>query len=189
MNMKKSNIKILPLVLEPDPILHKKSELVKNIDQEIKEFSNNLIATMQHHKGLGLAAVQVGVLKKIIAVDITNLGRKGDKFLDIKEGPKILINPEIIEKSDDKKIYAEGCLSFGNILPEVERANRVKVKYLDLNGEEKFLEVSDNIISACIQHEIDHINGIVFLDRLSRIKRDFMMKKYLKWRKNISNSQ
>ena len=77
-----------------------KSELVKNIDQEIKEFSNDLIATMQHHKGLGLAAVQVGVLKKIIAIDITNLERKGDKFLDIKEGPKILINPEIIEKSN-----------------------------------------------------------------------------------------
>lgn len=187
--MKKNEPKILPLVLEPDPILHKKSELVKNIDQEIKEFSNNLIFTMQHHKGLGLAAVQVGVLKKIIAIDVIKELNPQDKPLDIEEGPKILINPEIIEKSDDKKKYAEGCLSFGNIFPEVERANRVKIKYLDLNGEEKLLEISDNIISACVQHEIDHTNGIVFLDRLSRIKRNFMMKKYLKWRKNISNSQ
>ena len=187
--MKKTETKVLPLVLEPDPILHKKSELVENIDQEIKEFSNNLIATMKHYNGLGLAAVQVGVLKKIIAIDIVNMGRKGDKTLNIEEGPKIFINPEIIEKSEDTKKYAEGCLSFGNIFPEIERANRVKIKYLDLNGNTQFLDVADNIISACLQHEIDHTNGIVFLDKLSRIKREFMMKKYLKWRKNISNNQ
>ena len=180
--------KVLPLVLEPDPLLHKKSELVKEVNSEIIEFSKNLIATMKYHKGLGLAAVQVGVLKKIIAVDIINTGREGDSSLNLEEGPRILINPEIIEKSNDKKTYTEGCLSFGNIFPEVERYNKIKVRYLDLDGKENLLEVSDNIISSCLQHEIDHTNGIVFLDKLSRIKKEFMMKKYLKWRKNNSDS-
>jgi peptide deformylase len=180
--------KIFSLVLEPDPLLHKKSELVMDINSEVKEFSKKLVATMKYYKGLGLAAVQVGVLKKIIAVDIINIGREGDAPLNLEEGPRILINPEIIEKSSDKKVYAEGCLSFGNIFPEVERFNQIKVRYLDLDGKENLLEVSDNIMSACLQHEIDHTNGIVFLDRLSRIKKDFMMKKYLKWKKNNADS-
>ena len=120
--MKNNNV-ILSLVLEPDPLLHKKSELVTEVNSEIIEFSKKLIATMKYHKGLGLAAVQVGVLKKIIAVDIINTGREGDVSLNLEEGPRILINPEIIEKSSDKKTYAEGCLSFGNIFPEVERYN------------------------------------------------------------------
>ena len=174
------NEKILPLIIEPNPLLHQVSEIVTKVDSEIADLAEKLIATMQHHKGLGLAAVQVGILKRVIVVDITNAGCEGDKPLSLKEGPMILINPEITEQSDDTKTYAEGCLSFGNIYPEIERTNGVKVKYLDLDGKENFLEVSDNIMSACLQHEIDHINGIVFLDRLSRIKKEFMMKKYLK---------
>ena len=178
-----SNGKILPLILEPNPLLHKASETITNIDDEIRDLAEKLISTMQYHQGLGLAAVQIGVLKRVIAINIINSLREGDKPLNLKEGPMILINPEVVEQSDDKKTYAEGCLSFGNIYPEIERANKVKIRYLDLDGKEKFLEVSDNIISACLQHEIDHTNGIVFLDRLSRMKKEFMMKKYLKWRR------
>ena len=180
---------ILLLILEPNPLLHQVSEIVTNIDDKIIDLAEKLIVTMEYHKGLGLAAVQVGVLKKIIAVNIINTGLEGDKPLNLKEGVMILINPEVVEQSDDKKTYAEGCLSFGNIYPEIERANRVKIKYLNLDGKENFLEVSDNIISACLQHEIDHTNGIVFLDRLSRMKREFMMKKYLKWRKLDTSKQ
>ena len=132
--------KILPLILEPHSLLHQKSKLVTEINDEVKEFSKNLISTMQYHKGLGLAAVQVGVLKKIIAIDIKNLEKNGNKLLKLKKVPKILINAEIIEKSQDKKIYAEGCLSFGNIFPRIERFNKVKVKYQDLNGKENLLD-------------------------------------------------
>ena len=178
-----NNAKILPLILEPSSLLHQVSETVTRVDDEIRNLAEKLISTMQHHQGLGLAAVQVGVLKRVIAVNIINASREDGKPLNLKEGPMILVNPKIIEQSDDKKTYAEGCLSFGHIYPEIKRANKVKVKYLDLDGKEKFLEVSDHIISACLQHEIDHTNGIVFLDRLSKIKKEFMMKKYLKWRK------
>jgi peptide deformylase len=174
---------ILPLILEPDPLLHQVSDPVININDEVKELARNLIATMQYHDGLGLAAVQVGVLKNIIALNIINEVLEGDKFLNLDEGPMILINPEIIEHSKDKKTYVESCLSFGKIYHKIERPSGIKVKYLDLDGKENFLEISDNIISACLQHEIDHTNGKVFLDRLSKMKRDFMMKKYLKWRK------
>ncbi|MFQ3307421.1 MAG: peptide deformylase [Candidatus Midichloriaceae bacterium] len=177
-----SKDKIFKLILEPDPILHKSSEIVKNIDQEIVHFSEKLISTMVHYNGLGLAAVQVGVLKKIIAVDFME---QEDVFQQTGlKGPTILINPEIIDVSRETKTYKEGCLSFGNIYPEVERANRVKIKYMNLKEEEKIVELSDTILSSCLQHEIDHTNGIVFLDKLSKIKKDFMKKKYLKWRKN-----
>ena len=179
--------KILPLIMEPNPLLHQVSEVVVKIDDEVRDLAEKLIATMQHHEGLGLAAVQVGVLRRVIAINIINVGREGDKPLNLKEGPMILVNPEVVEKSDDKKIYAEGCLSFGNIYPEIERTNKVKVKYLDLNGKENFLEISDHILSACLQHEIDHTDGIVFLDRLSRMKKEFMMKKYLKLHKLHNN--
>ena len=182
------NEKILPLILEPNPLLHQVSEVVVKVDDEIRDLAEKLITTMQYHKGLGVASVQVGILKRVIAVNIINVGCEGDKPLNLQEGAMILINPEVVEQSDDKKIYAEGCLSFGNIYPEIERANRVKVKYLDLDGKENFLEVSDHILSACLQHEIDHTNGIVFLDRLSRMKKEFMMKKYLKHKSRDTNS-
>ncbi|WPX96618.1 peptide deformylase [Candidatus Bandiella euplotis] len=174
---------ILPLVLEPNPLLHQVSHLVTDINEEIRDFAQKLIATMQYHNGLGLAAVQVGVLKRIIAIDITNKGQVEDDYLRLNEGPMILINPEIVEHSKDTKVYQEGCLSFGHIYPEIARPNKIKVKYWDLNGVENLLEASDNIISSCIQHEIDHTNGIVFVDRLSKLKKEFMIKKYLKWRK------
>ena len=177
--------KILPLIFEPNPLLHIKSELVTDITTEIKRFCNNLVNTMQHYKGLGLAAVQVGVLKAIIAVNIINTEEDNNMSLNLQEGPRILINPIIIEASlNDKKQYAEGCLSYGNVFPEIERFNKIKVRYLDIEGQINFLEISDHIMSSCIQHEIDHTNGIVFLDRLSRIKKEFMMKKYIKWRKS-----
>lgn len=175
--------KILPIILEPNPLLHTKSEEVKKVDSKIIDFSNSLVNTMKHHKGLGIAAVQVGVLKRIIAIDMDSIGKEQYEKLKLPKNPVVLINPQIIETSKKKQSYVEGCLSFGNIFPRIERFNKVKVQYLDLNEQQQFLEISDTIVSSCLQHEIDHINGVVFLDRLSRMKKDFMMKKYLKWRK------
>jgi len=172
--------KILPLVFEPSPILHQKSKTIYNINQEIINIAESLISTMRYHDGLGLAAVQIGILQRVIAINIGHCNLKN------RYGAMVLINPEVVEKSEDKKFYSEGCLSFGNIYPEIERYNRVKVKYLDINGSEKFLELSNSIMSSCLQHEIDHTNGIVFLDRLSKLKKDFMMKKYMRWKKSIS---
>lgn len=178
-----NNSKILSLIKEPNPLLHQKSETVDLINFETKVFCSSLIATMKYYNGLGIAAVQVGCLKKIIAIDMTNIDSSCNIPLGFKQGPQVLINPEIIEKSKEQKGYIEGCLSFGNIFPEVIRCNKIKVKYQDLDKKINFLEVSDSIMAACLQHEIDHTNGIVFLDRISKIKRDFMLKKYLKWKK------
>ena len=178
---------ILPLVFEPHPILHKQSKEVHIINDEIKDFSKSLVTTMKYHNGLGLAAVQVGVLKKIIAINTTNFQESSKESLKEKEDFRILINATIVEESKERKTYNEGCLSYGNIFPEIIRAKRVKVQYLDLHSKTRFLEISDNILSACLQHEIDHTNGIVFLDRMSRIKKEFIMKKYLKWRNRKSN--
>ncbi len=175
--------RILPLIFEPDPILHQKSEIVSDVTKEIQDFSQDLILTMQHHKGLGLAAVQVGVLKKIIALDIKESTLKKDHDFLFDQDSLIMINPEIIDASKEKASYKEGCLSFGFIYPEVIRPNQIKVKYKDLSGKERIVETKNDIMSACIQHEIDHTNGIVFLDKLSRMKREFMMKKCLKMRK------
>ena len=96
---------------------------------------------------------------------------------------QILINPQIIEKSKETKTYMEGCLSFGNIFPEVTRHNTIIVQYRDLDNKINFLKISNSIVAACVQHEIDHTNGIVFLDRVSKIKKEFMIKKYLKWKR------
>ena len=174
---------ILPLILEPNITLHQKSQYINKIDYKTKEFCKNLITTMKHYNGMGIAAVQVGILKKIIVISTINLKKNNNKNLKLKEHPIILINPKIIKKSQNKKIYIEGCLSFGNTFLKIERFNKIKVKYLDLNGRVNFLEVSNNIIAACLQHEIDHTDGITLLDRLSKIKKDFMIKKYLKWKK------
>ena len=178
-----SKYKILSLITEPNPLLHQKSENVDVIDLKIKDFCRNLIATMNHYNGLGIAAVQVGLLKNIIAIDATSIDKNHNIPLKLKKESQILINPEIVKKSRETKTYVEGCLSFGNIFPEVSRHNTITVKYQDLDNKINFLEVSDSIIAACVQHEIDHTNGIVFLDRISKIKKEFMIKKYFKWKK------
>ena len=178
-----NNYKILSLITEPNPLLHQKSENVGVIDLKIRDFCRDLIATMNYHNGLGIAAVQVGLLKNIIAIDATSVDKNHNIPLKLREKSQILINPKIIEKSKETKTYMEGCLSFGNIFPEVTRHNTITVKYRDLDNKINFLEISDSIVAACIQHEIDHTNGIVFLDRVSKIKKEFMIKKYFKWKR------
>lgn len=156
-----------------DPILKKKAEPVTDFTSEIKEILDNMLETMYFAGGVGLAANQVGILKRLITMDTGT-----------KESPKPIkiVNPEIIEKSKEKVEYEEGCLSFPGITEKIYRPSKVKVKFLDENGNENIREF-EGLEAIAIQHEIDHLNGILFIYRMSPIKR-MMLDKKLKEIKN-----
>ncbi len=160
---------ILPLVTAPDPRLLICSEKVTKIDDKLQKFMDDMVETMRHEEGVGLAAVQVGVHKRILVMEIA------DKVYH-------LINPEIISASEEKNIYDEGCLSFPDQRALVTRPKIVKVKYLDYNGAEQVMEC-DELLATCVQHEIDHLNGIVFINHISKLKRDVIMRKVKKIKK------
>ncbi|MFW0776636.1 MAG: peptide deformylase [Rickettsiales bacterium] len=167
---------ILPLVIAPDERLNTKSSPVEKVDDEIKQLAADLFDTMYHEQGIGLAAVQVGVLKRVLVADVD--WRQG-------EGPgeqHVLINPEIMEGSEDERVYKEGCLSFPDQFAEVTRPDTVKVRYLDLDGNQQEREF-DGLLGTCIQHEIDHLDGIVFVDHVSKLKRDMILRKLKKLKK------
>jgi len=150
-----------------DPILRKKGSKIKKVDEEIKKIIVDMVQTMKKDGGIGLAAPQVGISKRIIVVD-TDL--KGQRIL-------ALVNPEIIEKSKEKDKDEEGCLSFPGIFLEIKRSKKVKVKALDINGEKVEL-TADGLLARVFQHEIDHLDGILFIDRLNIIKRILFKLKY-----------
>lgn len=167
---------ILPIVIAPDPRLKTKSEPVEKIDDDVREFVGHLFDTMYAERGIGLAAVQVGVLKRILVADVT--------WRD-EEGPgeqHVLINPEIMEDTGDVQVYKEGCLSFPDQFAEVERPKGVRVRYLDLSGKQQE-QTFDGLLAICIQHEIDHLNGITFVDHISSLKRDMILRKLTKLKK------
>jgi peptide deformylase len=177
--------KILPLVIAPDPILSKVSLPVTEFNVELKNLLNDMIFTMYKYDGVGLAGVQVGVLKRILVMDIDyeededqmmNHG-KGCGHVHVKNtNPRFFVNPEIIEFSKEQSGFKEGCLSFPDARSEVIRPKKIKLKYFDENGREK-LEDMEGLMSVCIQHEIDHLNGITFVDRISKIKKEMIMRK------------
>ncbi|MCE2926823.1 MAG: peptide deformylase [Rickettsiales bacterium] len=167
---------ILPLVIAPDPRLKTKSAQIETIDESVKKLAADLFDTMYYERGIGLAAVQVGVLKRMLVADVT--WREN-------EGPGeqwVLINPEITTGSKDERVYKEGCLSFPDQFAEVTRPDMVKVRYQDLDGKTHEREF-DGLLGTCIQHEIDHLNGIVFVDHISLTKRDMILRKLQKMKK------
>ena len=168
-----SKKKILTL---PDPILRKTSEPVEKIDKKIKNLMDDMLETMYAAPGIGLAAVQIGILKRIIVIDLSKEGEK--------KKPIFIVNPEIISQSSDLVSYEEGCLSIPNLFAEVERPNTCKIKFLDYEGNKKELEAK-GLLSTCIQHEIDHLNGILFIDYLSKLKKEIIIKKAKKQKKEI----
>ena len=159
------------IIILPDKRLRLKSQPVKKIDREIKALVDDMFETMYAAPGIGLAAIQVGVPKRVVTMD---LAKK-------EEGhqPRVLINPEILWKSDATATYEEGCLSIPEFYEEVERPAQVRVKYLDLEGREQVLE-ADGLLATCLQHEIDHLNGVLFIDHISKLKRDRVTKKFAK---------
>ena len=164
------------IVIEPDPILRKKSENLETVDDQLRGLLDDMLETMYSAPGIGLAAVQVGILKRAIVIDVSR-----DKE---KKNPFFLINPEIIYKSKNTSIHEEGCLSLPGYFAEIERPAECQVKYIDYHGKKKEIKAS-GLLSTCIQHEIDHLNGVLFIDYLSKLKRDMIVKKLVKQKKEL----
>jgi peptide deformylase len=165
------------IVIEPDPILRKESEPVEKVDDELRKLLDDMLETMYAAPGIGLAAVQVGILKRLIVIDISK-----DKE---KKKPLFLINPEIISRSKKTSTYEEGCLSLPGHFAEIERPAECQIKFINYEGKEKELK-ADGLLATCIQHEIDHLNGILFVDYLSKLKKDMIIKKLIKHKKELN---
>jgi len=162
---------IRPILTVPNPILKQVSEPVQKVTDETRALMDDMLETMYDAPGIGLAAVQIGVPINVIVMD---LARDGEE-----PHPQYFVNPEILEDVEDVQPYDEGCLSVPDIFDTVERAERVKITYLDYNGE-RVTEWAEGLYAVCIQHEMDHLKGIVFIDYLSRLKRDRAVKKVMK---------
>ena len=171
---------IRPVIIAPDPRLKTRSFIVENIDDSISELVQDMFDTMYYERGIGLAAVQIGVHKRVLIADVE--WRETENKEAIAGKQHILINPEIIKSSDENKPYKEGCLSFPDQFAEVTRPASVLVKYLDLQGKQQEEEFTD-LLATCIQHEIDHLNGITFVDHISNVKRDMITRKLVKLKK------
>jgi len=164
------------ILTEPDPILRKKCEPLEKVDTETKQLMDDMLETMYAAPGIGLAAIQVGILKRLVVIDIS----KGEE----EKKPVFLINPQIIHRSKKTSIYEEGCLSLPGQFAEIERPAECTLKYIDYNGKEKELK-ADGLLATCVQHEVDHLNGILFIDYLSKLKKDMIIKKLVKQKKGI----
>ena len=160
----------------PDPLLRKVSEPVTSVNTEVKNLMDDMLETMYAAPGIGLAAVQVGVLKRIIVIDLSKDGQKKD--------PLFIVNPQITFKSEEIISYEEGCLSIPNQFAEVKRPSSCKVNFLDYNGKKREIN-ADGLLATCVQHEVDHLNGVLFIDHLSKLKKDIIIKKTKKQVKDI----
>ncbi len=167
---------IKTILTVPDPILRKKSLQVDKVDKEIKKLMDDMLETMYKAPGIGLAAVQIGVLKRVVVMDVSRETGKKE--------PMYFVNPEIVWKSNEKATYEEGCLSIPNQFANIERSEKCTVKYLDYFGAEKEIK-AEGLLATCIQHEIDHLNGILFIDYLSKLKKSMIVKKLSKQKKEL----
>jgi len=159
---------LLKIVEIPDPLLKRKSEPVKEITPEIKTLLQDMLETMYDAPGVGLAAVQVGVLKRMVVIDVAGKGEEPH--------PYCMINPKITDVSDTFVLHEEGCLSVPDQFAEVERREAVTVEYTDENGNPQTL-YADGLLAVCVQHELDHLDGKLFIDKLSKLKRDMIRRK------------
>ena len=192
---------LLPILCYPDPRLHTVAKPVGSVDDRIRQLTADMFETMYDAPGIGLAAIQVGVPQRIVTMDLGKRKHEGDAE-EIEEGettegeepeeeeevknPRVFINPEITWSSDELSTYEEGCLSIPDIHEEVERPARVKVKFMDLDGKQHE-EEADGLYATCIQHEIDHLNGVLFIDHISRLKRERIVKKFTKAKKRAED--
>ena len=159
------------ILIEPNKLLRQISKTVEKVGDEERALMDNMLDTMYDAPGIGLAAIQIGVPKRIIVMDI---GRDENK----KE-PRYFVNPIIKNKNDEKSTYEEGCLSVPDQFAEIERPNTCEVEYLDYDGKKQLLK-ADGLLATCIQHEIDHLEGILFIDYLSKLKKSMIIKKLSK---------
>jgi len=162
---------IKPLIILPDPILRQVSSTIETIDSEVKKLADNMLETMYDAPGIGLAAIQIGVARRMLVLDVSKDGE--DKQ------PLVFINPEIVASTDARSVYEEGCLSIPDYYAEVERPAGITVKHLDRDGKEQLTE-ADGLLATCLQHEIDHLNGVLFIDHISKLKREMVIRKFTK---------
>ena len=165
---------VRPIITAPDPRLKAVSTAVEKVDAEIRKLVADMSDSMYAADGIGLAAVQIGVAKQVIVMDLDQK--------DGKKNPRAFINPKILWASDEMATFEEGCLSVPEIWDDVERPARIKCEYLDRDGSKQLLE-ADGMLATCLQHEMDHLNGVLFIDHLSRLKRSMAIKKLTKAKK------
>ena len=164
------------ILTEPNPFLRQKSKPVDKVDDSVRELMDDMLETMYKAPGIGLAAIQIGVPKRIIVLDISKNPEKKE--------PMYFVNPEIVSASKNDATYEEGCLSVPGQFAEIDRPDKCHVKYLDYNGETKELK-AEGLLATCIQHEIDHLEGILFIDYLSKLKKSMIIKKLSKQKKEL----
>ena len=157
----------------PDPVLKQKALPVKEFDEKLAELADNMLETMYEERGIGLAAVQVGVLKQLVVVDL----KSGEEDISLRE-PRVFVNPLIVERSGET-ISEEGCLSVIEYRAEIKRAESIKLEFQDLQGEPRTME-AEGLLSICIQHELDHLQGILFIDHLPMLKQKMVKKRLTK---------
>ena len=162
---------IKPLIILPDPILRQVSKSIETVDSEVKKLADDMLETMYDAPGIGLAAIQIGVARRMLVLDVAKDGE--DKK------PLVFINPEIVASSAERSVYEEGCLSIPDYYAEVERPAAITVRHLDRDGKEQLTE-ADGLLATCLQHEIDHLNGVLFIDHISKLKREMVIRKFTK---------
>lgn len=161
----------LPIITLPDPLLRKPSARIEHVDDDLRRLMDDMLETMYAAPGVGLAAVQVGIPRRLIVLDVT-----GDEE---EKRPIFLVNPEIVERGPDLRLHEEGCLSIPEVRIEIERPSQVTIRYLDRDGKAREL-VAEDLLATAIQHEIDHLDGKLIIDYLSRLKRDIIVRKFKK---------
>jgi peptide deformylase len=173
---------IRPIIETPDPLLRQISAPVEQVTDEIRALVGDMLETMYAAPGIGLAAIQVGVPKRVLVIDLQEPEEEEGEPV---RKPRIFINPEIVRASETLQVYNEGCLSVPEMYAEVERPERIRARWLDRDGTAREEEL-DGLLAICLQHEMDHLEGILFIDHLSRLKRDMILKKLAKARKERS---
>jgi peptide deformylase len=172
---------IRPIIETPDPLLRTISTPVEAIDDELQTLIDDMFETMYAAPGIGLAAIQVGVARRVLVIDLQEPESEEEGAPPVRN-PLVFINPQILEGSPEHSIYNEGCLSVPEQYAEVERPARIRASWMDRKGRINEEEL-DGLLATCLQHEMDHLEGILFIDHLSRLKRDILLKKLAKGRK------
>ena len=167
---------IRKILTEPDQFLRKKSLEVDLVDDSIRSLMDDMLETMYAAPGIGLAAIQIGVPKRVIVIDLSRDNQK--------KQPMYFVNPKIVSNSDNDAIYEEGCLSVPNQFAEINRPDRCEVHYLDYENKKQILN-AEGLLATCIQHEMDHLEGILFIDYLSKLKKSMIIKKLSKQKKSL----
>jgi peptide deformylase len=171
---------IRPLILLPDPILKTHSKRLEKVDKPLLKLADDMLETMYDAPGIGLAAIQIGKPLQLLVIDLAKEGEE--------KAPQIFINPEILSFTEERSVYEEGCLSIPDYYADVERPAGVRVKYIDRAGLPQEIEAT-GLLATCLQHEIDHLNGVLFIDYISKLKREMVIKKFSKLAKQRGNTR